>query len=90
MKEHYDVTKGRRGLFYRGGKPFRITIEGLENPQNPRYEVFRAENGKYRFILRNDSSILLESAQEFASENECKEAIMFIKQESIIAPTVFG
>lgn len=82
--------QGAARAFFQGGKPFRVTIEGLENPKNPRYEVFRSENGKYRFRLRNDTTILLESAQEFASENECKEAIMFIKQESIVAPTVFA
>jgi uncharacterized protein YegP (UPF0339 family) len=90
MDKHYDFSKGRRGIFYQGGKPFRVTIEGLENPQNPRYEVFRIENGKYRFRLRNDKTILLESTQEFTSEDECKEAILFIKQESIVAPTVFA
>jgi uncharacterized protein YegP (UPF0339 family) len=90
MKKEYDFSKGIRGKFYRGDKPFSVTIEGIEPRRHPRYEVFRQDNGKYRFRLRNDERILLESSNEFTSEGECEKAINDIKQESIIAPTVFA
>lgn len=90
MKREYDFSKGIRGKFYRGQKPFRVTIEGIESPRHPRYEVFRLENGKYRFRLRNDESILLESMGEFSTETECQNAITTIRQESLIAPTIFA
>ena len=41
MKDHYDFSKAKRGLFSIGDKPFDITIhvDGSELAAHPRFEL---------------------------------------------------
>jgi uncharacterized protein YegP (UPF0339 family) len=90
MKREYDFSKGIRGKFYRGNRTFQVVIEVPETTLHPRYEVFKALDGKFRFRLKTDSSIMFVSEDEFETKADCLDAIARLKQASVLAPTVFA
>jgi len=90
MKDHYDFSKAKRGLFYIGDKPFDITIhvDGSQLAAHPRFEIF-SESAAFRFRLLDDSHVIFTS-DSFASKDECINAVSELKQTSLIASTVFA
>ena len=90
MKKEYDFSKGIRGKFYRGNRPFQVVINVPETTVHPRYEVFTDLDGKFRFRLKTDSSVMFVSEAEYDSKADCLDAIARLKQASVLAPTVFA
>ena len=90
MKKQYDFSKGERGRFFRGKKPLQIVVNVTEADSHSRFEVYLAEDGMYRFRLKNDETILFVSESEYSSKDACLDAISKLKQNSLLAPTVFA
>jgi uncharacterized protein YegP (UPF0339 family) len=91
MKEHYDFSKAKRGLFYIGNEPFDIVIhvDGSELASHPRFEIFSDAESAFRFRLLDDSHIVFTS-DIFPSKDACLNAVAELKQTSMIASTVFA
>lgn len=90
MKKHYDFSKGERGKFYFGNQPYDVVIH-VDHPQpGAQFEVFSSADGKYHFRLADKHGVLFTSEEGFDSQNACLSAISLIKQESLLAPTVFA
>lgn len=90
MKDHYDFSKGERGKFFFGNKPYDVVIHVDHPTAGATFEVFPGSDGKYRFRLTNKRRILFTSEEGFESQDDCLSAISLIKQESILAPTIFA
>ena len=88
MREQYDFSKAVQGRFYRGHRPFQVTVNVSDSADHPRYEVFMAPDGKFSFRLTTDTAILLTSDQEYDSKEACFSAIDQIRQAAILASTV--
>lgn len=90
MKDHYDFSKGERGKFFIGNKPYDVVIHVDRPTTGAQFEIFSGPDGKYRFRLTDKRRTLFTSEEGFESQDECLSAISLIKQESILAPTVFA
>lgn len=90
MNKHYDFSKGERGKFFIGDKPYDVVIHVDHSEPGAQFEVFSIAGGRYRFRLADKSGTLFTSEEEFESQDACLSAISLIKQESLLAPTVFA
>lgn len=90
MKDHYDFSKGERGKFFFGNEPYDVVVHVDHSKPGAKFEVFSSDDGKYHFRLANKHGVLFTSEEGFESHDECISAISLIKQESLLAPTVFA
>ena len=90
MKKEYDFSEAVRGRFFRGSKPLRIAIEVSDSRSHPRFEVYSDSIGKYRFRLKTDLAVLFTSEEEYATQDECVAVISQLKDDSLVAPTIFA
>jgi uncharacterized protein YegP (UPF0339 family) len=90
MKRSYDFSKGERGKFYSGDKAYDVVIHVDHAEAGATFEVFTGKDGKYHFRLSNPGAVLFTSEEGFATQDDCLAAISQIKQESLLAPTVFA
>jgi uncharacterized protein YegP (UPF0339 family) len=90
MKDHYDFSKAERGKFFIGNEPYDVVIHVDHSKPGAKFEVFSDHDGRYRFRLADESGILFTSEEGFASQDACLSAISLIKQESLLAPTIFA
>jgi uncharacterized protein YegP (UPF0339 family) len=90
MKKHYDFSNGERGRFYRGSKPMRVVVN-VSNPDSlSHFEVYSDAQGKYRFRLATASTVIFTSEHDYETKDDCLAAISIVRQDSIVAPTVFS
>jgi len=89
MKSHYDFSKGERGKFYLKNEPYDVVIHVDRPKSGAKFEVFPSDDGKFRFRLSDSEKTLFTSEEGFDSQDACLTAISLIKQESLLAPTVF-
>ena len=89
MKAHYDFSKGERGKFFFGNEPYDVVIHVDRSEPGATFEIFPGTDGKYHFRLADKRGTLFTSEEGFESQDDCLSAISIIKQESILAPTVF-
>ena len=90
MKNHYDFSKGERGKFFIGNKPYDVVIHVDRSEPGAQFEIFSSPDGKFQFRLTDSNGTLFTSAEGFDTQDDCISAISLIKQESILAPTVFS
>ncbi len=90
MKKHYDFSKGERRKFFIGNAPYDVVIHVDHSKPGATFEVFSGADGKYHFRLANKIGILFTSEEGFDSQEDCLSAISLIKQESLLAPTLFA
>ena len=90
MKKEYDFSNGKRGLFYRGSKPFKVVIEVSHPDAGSHFEVYSDDQGKYRFRLATASTVIFTSEHDYETKDDCLAAISIVRQDSLIAPTVFS
>jgi uncharacterized protein YegP (UPF0339 family) len=90
MKDHYDFSKGERGKFYFGDKPYDIVIH-VDSPRpGAQFEVFTSVDQKFHFRLVDKRGTIFTSEEGYGSQDDCISAISLIKQETLLAPTVFA
>jgi uncharacterized protein YegP (UPF0339 family) len=90
MKKEYDFSNAERGRFYRGSKPLRIVVNVPERGSRTHFEIFSDTQGKYRFRLATASTVLFTSEHDYDTKDDCLAAISIVRQDSIVAPTVFS
>jgi uncharacterized protein YegP (UPF0339 family) len=90
MKKEYDFSKAQRGRFFRGFKPMRVVVNVLKPDSLSRFEVYSNAQGKYRFRLATASTVIFTSEHDYDSKDDCLAAISVVRQDSIVAPTVFS
>jgi len=88
MRDEYDFSKATRGKFYRGDRPFKVTINVSQQSEKSQYEVFTDSDGKYRFRLTTAGTVLFTSPTEYDSKDDCISAIAVIRHASMLATTV--
>ncbi|WP_081719553.1 YegP family protein [Salinispira pacifica] len=89
MKKEYDFSQAVRGKFYRRDSQAKIVVHLNKNPKHPRFEVYEDDGGFFHFRLQDDRHTVF-SSQSFESKESCLKALTELKQNSIIAPTVFA
>lgn len=89
MKKEYDFSNAERGRFFRGSKPLKIIINVSPRSTRTHFEVYSDSLGKYRFRLATASTVLFTSDHDYDTKDECIAAISLVRQDSIVAPTVF-
>ena len=89
MKKEYDFPNAERGRFFRGSKPLRIVVNVSPRESRTHFEVFSDDQGKYRFRLATASTIIFTSEHDYDSKDDCMAAISLVRQDSVVAPTVF-
>jgi uncharacterized protein YegP (UPF0339 family) len=90
MKKEYDFSKAQRGRFFRGSKPMRVVVNVLNPDSLSHFEVYSDTQGKYRFRLATASTVIFTSEHDYDSKDACLAAISIVRQDSIVAPTVFS
>lgn len=89
MKKEYDFSNAERGRFYRGSKPLKIVVNVSARDSRTHFEVFSDSQGKYRFRLATASTVIFTSEHDFDSKDDCLAAISIVRQDTVVAPTVF-
>jgi uncharacterized protein YegP (UPF0339 family) len=89
MKKNYDFSNGERGRFYRGSKPIRFVVNVANTDVLSHFEVYSDARGKYRFRLATASTVIFTSEHDYDTKDDCLAAISIVRQDSIIAPTIF-
>lgn len=90
MKKEYDFSNAERGRFYRGSKPLRVVVNVSESGTHSHFEVYSDSQGKYRFRLATASTVIFTSEHDYDTKDACLAAISIVRQDSIVAPTVFS
>lgn len=90
MRKEYDFSNATRGRFYRNNRPYQVTINVSEPDERSQYEIFVAPDGKYRFRLSFDSTILFTSETEYDTKDDCLKAVSVLRHASVLAPTVYA
>jgi uncharacterized protein YegP (UPF0339 family) len=89
MKKEYDFSKAERGRFYRGSKPLRVVVDVSNPVGHSHFEVYSDAQDKYRFRLATASSVIFTSEHDYDTKDDCLAAITLVRQDSLIAPTIF-
>ena len=89
MKKEYDFSNAERGRFFRGSKPLRIVVNVSPRDTRTHFEVYSDSQGKYRFRFATASTVLFTSENDYDTKDDCIAAISLVRQDSIVAPTVF-
>jgi len=90
MKKHYDFSNAERGRFYRGSKPMRVVVNVANPDALSHFEVYSDNQGKYRFRLATAATVIFTSEHDYDTKDDCLAAISLVRQDSIVAPTVFS
>ena len=89
MNKEYDFSNAERGRFFRGSKPLRIVVNVAPRETRTHFEVYSDNQGKYRFRLVTASTVIFTSEHDYESKDDCLAAISLVRQDSVVAPTVF-
>ena len=90
MKQEYDFSKAERGRFYRGTKPLRVVVDVSNPGGHAHFEVYSDPQGKYRFRFATASTVIFTSEHDYDTKDDCLAAISLVRQDSLVAPTVFS
>jgi len=87
MRDEYDFSGAVRGKFFRGDRPYHVTVT-IDGPLgHPHYEVYTHSDGSYRFRLVNDLTILLENEIAYPTKDLALLAIENLRPVAFLAST---
>ena len=89
MRDEYDFTGGKRGVFYRPGEPKRFVIALDHVPHPASFEISQNENDEYTFALKLETGEVVLSRGPFKSREEARLAVEDLR-ESVIAAETLG
>ena len=88
MRDEYDFTGGKRGVFYRPGEPKRFVIALDHVPHPASFEISQNENDEYTFALKLETGEVVLSRGPFKSREEARLAVEDLRQSVIAAETL--
>ena len=88
MRDEYDFTNGRRGVFYRPATERRDVITLDHRPQSGRFEVFGGEAGAFSFRLIAEDGETLLSKGPYHSREDALQALEKLRYTVIGAEAV--
>ncbi len=88
MKDEYNFSKGKRGLFFRPNTEKRYLIMLDHRPKAGRFEVYTDERGTFNFRLQAEDGETLVSKGPYQSRNDALEAVEKLRDTVIGAEAV--
>jgi uncharacterized protein YegP (UPF0339 family) len=88
MREEYDFSNAKRGVFYRPNDEKRYLISFDHRPLGGEFEVYSDENGHYRYRLRNARGAVVVTSETFETKDEAIRSIEALRETVIGAETV--
>ncbi len=88
MREEYDFSGAKRGVFYRPDHQKRYLISFDHRPAGGEFEIYTDNTGHYRYRLRNADGIVLVNSEPFKTEDEALRSIEALRETVIGAETV--
>lgn len=90
MREEYDFSGAKRGMFYRPDQQKRYLISFDHRPAGGEFEIYTDEDRHYRYRLRNADGIVVVNSEPFESEQQALQSIDSLRETVIGAETVIA
>ena len=88
MREEYDFSNAKRGVFYRPEEKQRYLISFDHRPAGGEFEVYADEQGHYRYRLRDAQGSVVVTSEAFKTKDEAIRSIDSLRETVIGAETV--
>ena len=64
------------------------TIEGFATEKNPKFEVYKDNNGEYRFRLKATNGQIIATGEGYAAKASCLNGVESVRRNAPDAPVV--
>lgn len=88
MRDEYDFSNAKRGVFYRPEDKKRYLISFDHRPAGGEFEVYADEDGRYRYRLRDAQGSIVVTSEAFETKDEAIRSIDALRETVIGAETV--
>ncbi len=88
MREEYDFSNAKRGVFYRPNDSKRYLISFDHRPAGGEFEVYADEDGHYRYRLRDAQGSVVLTSEAFETTDDVIRSIDALRETVIGAETV--
>ena len=88
MREEYDFSGAKRGVFYRPDQQKRYLISFDHRPAGGEFEIYTDADRLYRYRLRNADGTVVVNSEPFKTEGEALQSIDSLRETVIGAETV--
>ena len=88
MRDEYDFSDGKRGVFYRPGRPKRFVITLNHVPQQASFEISQSDDGQYMYALKRETGEIVLSSGPFESREQALKSIEDFRESIIAAETI--
>ena len=88
MREEYDFSGAKRGVFYRPDQQKRYLICFDHRPAGGEFEIYTDADRLYRYRLRNADGTVVVNSEPFKTEGEALQSIDSLRETVIGAETV--
>lgn len=88
MREEYDFSGAKRGVFHRPDQQKRYLISFDHRPSGGEFEIYSGDDGQYRYRLRNAHGKVVVNSEPFKTEEEALQSIDALRETVIGAETV--